>query len=224
MRYVWNTPHADRDRLRERSSFTVKEVEERLAEERYVVQVPYYGQKQTQHLIWDPGRNHLIAVPVVPQADGTSYIPTILPVNYASRLAEWLQAEAEQTWLGENYLLGAPYGPSVFEGEEAEVWLAKNWRATSSSFGNTTWKHKPRWKLSDVKRILVWPVFGPENKFGEAGLLALFRNREFRETMRELLEDMEPQLYRLCGGGDPIVHLKHPGAHRHIPLKFFLDI
>lgn len=220
MGYVWSY-HAAQERLPERSSFTQEQIEDLLDGQWYVVERNHFGTPQDHHLIWDPGRECLIGVPVIHGTLGST-IPTILPVSEKDGFPVWVRAEAERYWLLNEYYL-FPEGPIHPESEVAEVWLAKTW---------TEWSNKANYYLSgsnfqryeDKQHLFDWPLIGSkERSRDEDGLLALFRNYEFCCTVRDRILEMEYRLPELCDHVEPIIHLKKVGANPFVPTQFFLE-
>ena len=214
MKYVWNPAwdHAA-SRLSERSGLTQAEVECRLDLRTYVVRREWWGQPEDHHLIWDEVRKWLIDVPLEQIDQETAFIPTILPVDYGSGYAEWERAEAEQAWLGPNY-----YVDVRCETSEplctTYVVLAKTWR---SQGGYTRWK-----ELSML--LLRWPIFNRDMaRSGDEGVVALFRDRLFRSSVKLVLQQRSADIAALVGDGTPAIHLKKPGANRFVPSTFFLS-
>lgn len=207
MKYTW-THHAASERLPERSGLTQSEIEALLEQRKYVVR--HNGRDEEHHLVWDNVKGHLIDVPVILNGEGV--IPSILPVTYGSGYAEWRRAEAERAWRGDDF-----YKEShPITGERlatVEVVLTKTW-VRRSGWGD----HR------DLLPILTWFVFDAEiAKYGDEGVLALYRERAFCRAVKALLQEWEPELPALIDGDTPAVHIKKPGAHRIVPVEFFLS-
>ena len=207
MKYTW-THHAASERLPERSGLTQSEIEALLEQRKYVVR--HNGRDEEHHLIWDSVKGHLIDVPVILNGEGV--IPSILPVTYGSGYAEWRRAEAERAWRGDDfYKESHPVTNECLA--TVEVVLTKTW------FRRSGWgDHR------DLCHILTWFVFDHEiAKYGDEGVLALYRERAFCRAVKTLLQEWKQELPALTNGDTPAVHIKKPGAHRIVPVEFFLS-
>jgi hypothetical protein len=207
MKYTW-TYHAASERLPQRSGFTQSEIEVLLEQRKCVVQ--RNGGDEEHHLIWDSIKGHLIDVPVILNGEGV--IPSILPVTYGSGYAEWRRAEAERAWRGDDFYKEQ----HAINGKRLaiiDVVLAKTWIKQSGSGDHR-----------DLFPVLTWFIFDPEiAKHGDEGVLALYRDRAFCRAVKTLLQEWESDLPTLTGGDTPAVHIKKPGAHRIVPVEFFLS-
>lgn len=205
MTYVWSR-HAAFERLPERSGLTQGQVEDFLEQRRYIIE---RRENEEHHLIWDPVRQHLIDVPVVLEQQGR-VIPTILPVTYGSGYAEWRRAEAERAWRGDEF-----YRPRQAAPESlctADVLLAKRHTKPSG--------HR---EYVDLCTLFTWPIFDEEAaRTGDEGVIALYRDREFCNTAKVYLCAWSREIREGIAPDTPVLHIKKPGAYRHVPLDFFL--
>jgi len=170
---------------------------------------------QDRHLLWDP-RGYLVDVPVT--VDGV--IPSILPVTYGSRYTEYERALAERAWRGEGF-----FSDSREVSEEVLSWvevvLVRKWKIPTYWDSNQFFH-----KNADVMTLLFWPIRDPYiAQTGDDGVLALFHERMFRETMKALIEGWTPYFHTVIPEGNvPAIHIKKPGAHRICPIDFFVTL
>lgn len=202
VQYIWSR-HAEVERLPERSGLSKAQVEQKLVQRKYIVS----RHSQEHHLIWDEVRNQLIDIPVIiPRI-----IPTVLPISYGSGYAEWQRAEAERAWRGEDFYQEQPLSTRLLC--TAEIFLAKT---VVDNSGRRCMEEEP---------ILSWLITDKgAAEYGDEGVLALFRNRTFCKTVQRILLERSHELLALSmSHANPFIHLKKPGAHRQIPIHFFLN-
>ena len=206
-KYLWSY-HAASERLPERSGLSKAEVEMFLDQRKYVIS--FSDAAEEYHLIWDHVRQHLIEVPIIFE-DEDAVIPTIRPVSQGGRNAEWRRAEAERAWRGNDFYK-EPFNVQAERRALVTVFLAKTWNTRSGLRDHR-----------DLYPILSWFVFDPEiAKTGDEGMIALFRERAFCQAVKTLLEEWKDDFPALMSGDTPVLHIKKPGAHRIVPVEFFL--
>ncbi len=209
MRYVWSH-HALERRLR-RSSLTTAEIEHLLDQRRYVIRRKYYGKNNDCHLVWDAGKGCLIGVPLVFRDQDTALIPTLLSTEDGNRFEEWMRAEAERAWLGEQCWQD-PYETTSKVLDRVTVTVLQRWVKSSGYQG-----------YDEVLPILSWAVFDPKiAQNGDEGVVALFREKAFCHTVRNLLQEWAKGTH-ISPGDTPAVFIKKRGANRTIPFSFFLS-
>lgn len=199
MRYTWRD-HAALERLPERSSMTISQIEDCLLQKRHVVSKRWKDTWEEHHLIWDEKKQCLIDVPII-RDNGTAVIPTILPVNDQGTWSEHVRCQAEIAWRGEAFYQthNTTWPPSAF----AEISFAKKIKKLEGF----------EWVRTET--ILFWALNGETVKPKDAGMMALLRDRIFCLTVKEIVKYADTPNLK--------IKIEKPGAVKVIPRSFFLN-